>query len=321
MKKVLVTGVNGFIGNSLCESLLAQDYIIVAPCRKPSELKSHDRLQPVNIPELQADIDWKPMLAEVETIVHLAARVHVMNEVSRNPLDEFRNVNLNATLNLAKQASQAGVKRFIYISSIKVNGEGTLPGKPFTASDDSAPTDPYAVSKYEAEVALHKLAQKTDLEVVIIRPPLVYGPGVKANFLIMMQLLKRGLPLPLGAINNARSLVALDNLVDFIILCVNHPKAANQTFLVSDGEDLSTTELLKRLANVLGVSAHLLPVPTVILKIGANLIGKSVIAHRLCGSLQVDINKNRELLGWTPPYSVDKELQKVANHFLKQSLN
>ena len=252
------------------------------------------------------------------SVIHLAARVHVMSYASKSPLEEYRKVNVRGTLNMAQRAASAGVKRFIYLSSIKVNGEETAPGMPFTAEDNPAPIDYYAISKYEAETGLRKLAHETGMDVVIIRPPLVYGPGVKANFLRMMQLLRRGMPLPFGAINNVRSLVALENLVDFIILCIEHPAAANQIFLVSDGEDLSTTELLRRLAKALGIPARLLPLPTIVLKIGAMLIRKSSIARRLCGSLQVDISKSRELLGWSPPCSVDIALQNVANDYLAQ---
>ena len=319
MSKILVTGSSGFIGKALCDRLLAAGNEIVAPCRSSENLPAHKLFHYVKITGLEDTVDWLPMLPKVDVIVHLAARVHVMNDVSKNPLEEYRKVNVNGALNLARQAASAGVKRFIYLSSIKVNGEETAPCMPFTADGEPAPIDPYGISKYEAEVGLQKLAHETGMEVVIIRPPLVYGPGVKANFLRMMRLLNRGIPLPFGAINNVRSLVALENLVDFIALCIEHPDAANQIFLVSDGEDLSTTELLRRLAKALGISARLLPLPANLLKNGAMLIGKSSIARRLCGSLQVNINKNRELLGWSPPCSVDRALKNVANDYLAQS--
>jgi nucleoside-diphosphate-sugar epimerase len=241
-----------------------------------------------------------------------------MDDTSSDPLVEFRKVNLDGTLALARQASAAGVRRFIFISSIKVNGEGTAPTQPYKAGDDSAPLDPYGVSKLEAEQGLRALATDTGMEVVIIRPVLVYGPGVKANFLNMMRWLHKGVPLPFGAIHNRRSLVALDNLVDLIVTCIDHPAAANQTFLVSDGEDLSTTELLRRMGTALGKPARLLPVPSWLLETGAAMLGKQALSQRLCGSLQVDISKTRELLNWTPPVSVDEALRKTAKHFLEQ---
>jgi UDP-glucose 4-epimerase len=215
-------------------------------------------------------------------------------------------------LNLARQAAAAGLRRFVFVSSIKVNGEATQLARPFIADDAPAPLDAYGVSKMEAEQGLREIARQTGMEVVIIRPPLVYGPGVKANFAAMMRWLKRGVPLPLGAIHNQRSLVALDNLVDLILTCLTHPAATNQTFLVSDGEDVSTTELLRRMGQAMGKTARLLPVPASWLKVAASLVGKGDVAQRLCGSLQVDISKTRELLGWVPPVSLDEGLRRAA---------
>jgi UDP-glucose 4-epimerase len=240
-----------------------------------------------------------------------------MNERDADPLAAFRRVNVRGTLRLAEQAAQCGVRRFIYLSSIKVNGEGTWPGRPYTADDQPAPLDPYGVSKLEAEHGLQVLAVKTGMEIVIIRPVLVYGPGVKANFRSMMAWLNRGVPLPLGAITNKRSLVALDNLVDLIMTCIHHPAAANQVFLVSDDEDLSTSELLRRMARALGRPARLLPLPMWILKGTAQLLGKRALSQRLCGSLQVDIDKTKSLLEWTPAISVDGALAKTAKDFLE----
>jgi UDP-glucose 4-epimerase len=259
--------------------------------------------------------DWTTALHGVNVVVHLAARVHVMNDHSVDPLSEFRKVNVEGSLNLAKQAAQAGVQRFVFISSIKVNGESTELGQPFHADDEPQPMDAYGISKREAEDALRQLARDTGIEVVIIRPPLVYGAGVKANFRSMMRWLDKGVPLPLGAIHNQRSLVALANLVDLIITCISHPAAANQTFLVSDGEDLSTSDLLRRMANALGKPARLLPVPAWLLQVGATLLGKRAVAQRLCGSLQLDISKTCQLLNWTPPVSVTDALQKTANAY------
>jgi nucleoside-diphosphate-sugar epimerase len=239
-----------------------------------------------------------------------------MNDKSADPLAEFRRVNVEATAALARQAAGAGVRRFVFLSSIKVNGEFTEAGQPFTADDAPAPEDPYGVSKHEAEKLLRQIAAETGMEVVIIRPPLVYGPGVKANFAAMMRWLARGVPLPLAAVtDNRRSLVALDNLVDLIVTCLHHPAAANQTFLVSDGEDLSTAQLLKRMGAAMGQPARLFYLPPVVLKLGAALLNKPGIYQRLCGSLQLDIAKTRQLLGWSPPVSVDDGLRRAAEGF------
>ena len=246
-------------------------------------------------------------------MIHTAARVHVMHDAATDPLSEYRRVNVQGTLHFARQAAAAGVKRFVFLSSIKVNGEATQVGQTFMADDAPAPQDPYGISKMEAEAGLREISAQTGMDVVIIRPPLVYGSGVKANFAAMMRWLSCGVPLPLGAItHNRRSLVALDNLVDLIVTCITHPAAANQTFLVSDGEDLSTTDLLRRMGQALGKPARLLPVPPALLKLGAALLGKPELAQRLCGSLQVDISKTRQLLGWCPPLSVDEGLRRAA---------
>jgi len=274
-------------------------------------------IEHIKVDALGPDTDWQAAVANIDVVVHTAARVHVMAETASNPLTEFRKTNVEGTLNLARQAAASGVKRFIFVSSIKVNGEMTAPGHPFTADQEPAPIDPYGISKMEAEQGLAVIGNETNMEIVIIRPVLVYGPGVKANFLNMMTWLKRGMPLPLGAIHNRRSLVALDNLVDLIVKTLDHPAAANQTFLVSDGEDLSTTDLLRRLGTALGKPPLLIPLPAWMLHSAASLVGKSNISQRLCGSLQVDIKKNHKLLNWTPPLQVDQALQKVAAHFLK----
>ena len=265
---------------------------------------------------LSSKTDWTVALANVNQVVHLAARVHVMNDKSTDPLAEFREVNVEGTANLARQAAAAGVRRFVYLSSIKVNGEFTEVGLPFTADDAPAPEAPYGVSKHEAEQALCQIAADTGMEVVIIRPPLVYGPSVKANFESMMRWLARGVPLPLAAVTqNRRSLVALDNLVDLIATCLSHPAAANQTFLVSDGEDLSTAELLKRMGAAMGNPARLFYLPPALLKLGATGLNKPGIYLRLCSSLQLDITKTRRFLDWTPAVSVDEGLRRAAEGF------
>ena len=313
-KKILVTGANGFVGQALCNALSARDYIVRGAVRQAT------RVDQVSVGDIGPGTEWGPAIVGVAAIVHAAARVHVMNDSASNPLHQYREVNVDGSLNLARQAASAKVKRFVFISSIKVNGESTLPGQPFTTDDSPDPEDAYGISKWEAETGLLQLANETAMEVVIIRPPLVYGPGVKANFRRMMRWLDKGVPLPLGNIQNRRSLVALDNLVDLIITCIEHPAAANQIFLAGDGEDLSTTELLKRIGDVLGKPARLFPCPSRLLTLIATLLGKQDVAQRLCGSLQVDISKARDLLGWEPPVSVEEGLRKVAEDFMKNKL-
>jgi len=307
--KLLVTGANGFVGRALCAELIKQGLTVLAAVREKTAIES---CTPVVIDNINNATNWVTALSNVDVVTHLAARVHVMNDHASDPLAEFRKVNVDGTLNLAWQAAKAGVKRFIFISSVKVNGEHTEMGMPFTELDNPSPQDAYGISKLEAEQGLLKLAQETGMEVVIIRPPLIYGLGVKANFASLLSVVKSGVPLPLGAIHNKRSFIYVENLVNFILLCIHHPSAANQTFLVSDGQDLSTTELLKECAKALGVRCWLLPVPQKLIEIFATLIGKKDVAQRLCGSLQVDITKARELLGWSPPNTVADGLKATA---------
>jgi len=310
---VLVTGAGGFVGEAvLFKLLLDKQFRAIAAARSSTLLGG---LCPVRLLDLTRD-QALPVLGDVQVVIHAAARVHVMNETADDALTEFRKVNVQGTLQLAQRAADAGVKRFIYLSSIKVNGEVTAPGKPFRADDPPAPIDPYGVSKFEAEEGLKNLGRATGMEIVIIRPPLVYGPGVRANFLSMMTWLDKGVPLPLGAIRNQRSLVSIGNLVSLIVRCIDHPGAANQTFLVSDGEDLSTTQLLARLSKAMSKKARLLPLPEWLLTSVAALLGKRAVAQRICGSLQVDITKNRELLGWTPPVNMDNAMRQTAGHYL-----
>lgn len=317
--RILLTGATGFIGRGLLKTMSTRGDLEPVAVVRDSGAGLSEHAATVRVAEIGANTDWQRALDGIDVVIHCAARVHVMHEKSSDPLAEFRKVNVIGTLHLARQAASAGVRRFIFISSIKVNGEGTEIGKPYLADCDPAPLDPYGVSKMEAEQVLRALASETGMELVIIRPVLVYGPGVKANFRSMMNWLSRGVPLPLGAILNKRSLVALDNLVDLILTCLNHPAAANQTFLVSDGEDLSTSELLQRMGTALGKPARLLPVPPMLLEAGASLLGKRAVAQRLCGSLQVDISKTREVLGWQPAVSVDEALRRTAEEFLQGS--
>lgn len=312
---VLVTGANGFVGSAVITALTSLDAFKILGAVRVMSGGPPCEFNVIAVGNLNADTDWSSALHGQEIVIHTAARVHVMNDTADDPLVEFRKANVDGTLSLARQAAAAGVQRFIFISSIKVNGEGTELGHPYRADDTPAPQDPYGVSKMEAEQGLRVLASETGMEVVIIRPVLVYGPGVKANFRSMMSWLRKGIPLPLGATGNKRSLVAVDNLVDLIATCIDHPAAANQTFLVSDGEDLSTTQLLQRMGSALGRPARLLPVPASLLQAGAAMLGRRAIAQRLCGSLQVDIGKTRELLAWAPPVSVDDALRKTARAF------
>lgn len=314
---ILVTGASGFLGGALVERLAADNAsaCVVAAVRRLAVTFSK-RVKLIQVGDLLPTTNWSTVLEGVSTVVHCAARVQVMTDNSSDPLAEFRQVNVESTANLARQSAAAGVKRFVFLSSIKVNGEVTEAGQPFTADDVPAPEDAYGVSKHEAEQLLWQITAETGMEVVIIRPPLVYGPGVKANFQSMMRWLARGVPLPLAAVTeNRRSLVALGNLVDLIVTCLNHPAAANQTFLVSDGEDLSTAELLKRLGASMGHPARLFYLPTGLLKLGVAVVRKPGIYQRLCGSLQLDIAKTRQLLGWNPPMSVDDGLRRAAEGF------
>lgn len=307
--RVLVTGATGFLGKPLVKALPGQGWDVVQAVRRSSPASSGDVRA---VGDIDARTNWHEALAGCDCVVHLAARVHVMDDHAVDSLDTYRETNTRGTLNLARQAAECGVRRFVFLSSIKVNGETTSSGRPFTADDVPAPQDGYAVSKYEAEQGLLDMASHTSMEVVIIRPPLVYGPGVKANFHSMMNWLARGIPLPLGALHNKRSLVGVGNLVDLILVCLVHPRAANQIFLVSDGEDLSTTDLLRRTALAMGRKARLLPLSASLLEWGARLLGKGGLALRLFGNLQVDITKTRRLLGWSPPVGVDEGLRHAA---------
>lgn len=308
--KFLVTGANGFVGRPLCTELFRRGQTVRAALR--GDDAAVDEFERVIVGPIGHETDWSAALQSVEVVVHLAARVHVMHDTSTDRLPALRATNVHGTLNLARQAAAAGVRRFVFVSSIKVNGECTQPGQAFTEADAPAPQDAYGLSKHEAELGLRQLGAATGMEVVIIRPPLVYGPGVKANFAALMRAVRRGSPLPLGAVHNRRSLVGLDNLVDFIVICASHAQAANQTFLVSDGHDLSTPELVQGLAHVAGVRVRLLPVPVWALQAAARLLGRGDMMQRLCGNLQVDIAKAHRLLGWTPPVSVAEGLRRTV---------
>ena len=318
-RNTLVTGAAGFIGQAVCSDLSARGYQVLGAVRKQAKAHPTSHVQYKIVGDTQESSDWSAVLEGIDSVVHLAARVHLMSDSAQNPLAEYRLANVAMTMNLARQSAKAGVKRFVFISTVKVNGENTPFGQPFTADEKPRPVDPYGVSKFEAEKLLLQLAQETDMEVVIIRPVLVYGPGVKANFLLMMRWLQKGVPLPLKALDNRRSLLAIDNLVDLIATCLHHPAAANQVFLASDGEDVSISSLLQRTGAALGKSAWLIPVPTIILKVLARLGGQDAVMQRLCDSLQVDISKTRRVLGWTPPVKMDGALAKTAQHFRRSN--
>ncbi|HDS0916917.1 TPA: SDR family oxidoreductase [Pseudomonas putida] len=316
-ERILVTGSTGFVGGALLSGLMeAGRFDVVAQYRdQPGAISP--LIDAVRVPSINGETDWKAALERVDVVVHCAARVHVMNETTSDPLAAFRRVNVEGTLALARQAASAGVRRFIYLSSIKVNGEETNKG-PFNAQDKCSPTDPYGISKWEAEQGLLALAAENAMDVVIVRPPLIYGPGVKANFLRMIKWMDRGIPLPLATVHNSRSLVGLTNLVAFLIHCIEHPDAGNQIFLVSDGQDLSTPALLSKVAGALGKTPRLLPFPVSLLTGLAALVGKKAELSRLCGSLTIDIEKNRRLLGWQPQSSVSDELKRTVKAYRQQ---
>lgn len=315
--KILVTGANGFVGRALCGQLIQRGGSVRAALRNTGILMENDVSDRFGVGDIGPNTNWEKGLVGVDCVIHLAARVHVMIDSASDPLTEFRRVNRDGTLRLAEQASLGGVRRFVYLSSIKVNGEETT-DTPFMANDTPCPLDSYGISKAEAEVQLLTLAADSEMEVVIIRPPLIYGPGVKANFHKMMGFVARGIPLPFGAIHNKRSFVSLDNLLDLIIVCLEHPAAANQIFLAGDGEDLSTTDLLKRLGVALGRPVRLVPVQQGMLATVMTVLGKRDLVQRLCGSLQVDISKARDVLGWRPPITVDEGLGKTAERFWQE---
>ena len=337
---VLVTGATGFVGHFLCERLLAQNYNArgtLLTSENPSSLVGG--VEPVAVELLGADTQWSHALTDVDTIIHLAARVHIMDDPSTDPLTEFRKVNVEGTAQLAREAAKAGVRRLVYISSIKVNGEESTTA--YTPDSPPNASDPYGISKWEAEQALRKIEAETGLEIVIVRPTLVYGPGVKANFFNMMKIINRGIPLPLASIQNKRSLIYVGNLVDALATCATHPAAAGKTYLVSDGEDVSTPELVRRVARALEVPARLLPLPVSVMKFCARLLdnfeflilnfvfksktdnSKSKIQHskftgavnRLTGSLTVDSAKIRQELGWEPPFTMEEGLRETARWF------
>lgn len=315
--KVLLTGASGLVGGAIIERSRSDGDISLRAAVRSNVGVTAAGVETTHVEDLTEATDWSHALAGCDAVIHAAGRVHVSGRVSARGLNDYRRMNVAATRRLARQSVDAGVRRFVFISSIKVNGERTQIGRPYTSEDVPAPVDAYGISKYEAEEVLRRIGKETGLETVIVRPVLVYGPGVKANFLSMMRWLHKKVPLPFGAIDNRRSLVAVSNLADLIVTCLHHSAAANRTFLVSDGEDLSTTELLRRMGAAMGLSVNLFSVPSVMLRTSAAILGKRDLANRLCESLQVDITNTATLLKWNPPENVDVEFKRTANHFLR----
>ena len=315
--KILVTGASGFVGRSLCAALEQNGHVLVPVVRTISSRLSTNR-DYVEIGDINSSTNWMPVLGNVDAVIHLAARVHVMKETAVDPLAAFREVNVYGTERLAYQAGAAGVKRLVYVSSIKVNGEVTS-DRPFRADDEVKPADAYGVSKLEAEQRLVQIAEQTGLEFVIVRPPLVYGPGVGGNIFRLLKLIDSGVPLPFGRVCNRRSFVNIDNLSDFLNVCITHPNADGKTFLVSDGHDMSTGELIANLAREMRKSIWLLPVPVFLLKFIGTLVGKRAEMDRLCGSLQLDIGKSCRILDWEPPFTVADGLHKTVAWYGSQS--
>ena len=349
--RILITGVNGFVGKALCVKAVQHGFAVRTALRKPGE--AQEKIEAIVVGEINGATDWENALRDVDVVIHLAARVHVMREHAENPVEEFRKVNVAGTERLARAAVAFGVKRFVFVSSIKVNGECTssgsslekIPPSPpfaeagslqssgapngvplagekwgtlrfvFSETDEANPQDPYGVSKWEAEQILHRVAAETGLEVVIVRPPLMYGAGVKGNFAQMLKVLAKGIPLPLASVSNLRSLVYIGNFVDALLECTTHPMAAGQTYLVSDGEDVSTPDLLRQLGAAMERPARLFPCPPILLRLAGGLLGKSDQIDRLLGSLQVDSSKIRRELGWRPPYTLQQGLQATAEWY------
>ena len=319
MTKICVTGATGFIGSKLSLKLSQLSYDVLAPVRNLSSnsLSLNQNLKYIKVEKEGSSLNYSKILKQVDTVIHCAARTHVVKEVEKSPQIAYQKINVEETLNLATQAASFGVKRFIFLSSIKVNGEKTLRSESFKHNDIAMPEDAYGVSKLEAEKVLRELSDRTGLEIVIIRAPLVYGEGVKGNFLRLLNLTNKKIPLPFARINNIRSLVGLDNLIDLIICCIDHPKAAGQIFLISDNESISTPELIKRIGAAMGKSTRLFPVPLSIFKLLGRLMGKSYEVDKLLGSLMVDTSHTRQILGWKPILSLDDGLNKTVQWYLK----
>lgn len=315
LKKVLISGANSFIGNALCKAMLRKGWQLRGTIRSENLMHNlPNGVNPVFIGSIGSNTEWGRATSNVDVVVHLAALVHKIRNDYKDPLVEYRYVNVNGTKYLARAAAANNIKRFVYLSTVKVNGEGRA--TPYNEKDNPEPMDPYGISKWEAEQVLHEIADMTGLEVVVLRPPLVYGSGVKANFLRLLEMVERGIPLPLANVNNRRSLIYLENLLDAIVTCINHPRAAGNTYLVSDGEDVSTPDLIRRMGSALGRPVRLFPFPTFMLKIAGCISGKSVAIDRLISSLTVDSSKIRRELNWQAPFSMAQGLRETAKWYL-----
>lgn len=312
-QRVIVTGANGFVGRALCAEALGRGFIVRGIIRSPCDLPMG--VENIVVDSIDGNTDWRDTLTGCGIVIHLAARVHVMCDEAEDPLVEFRRVNTAGTEHLARCAAASGVKRLLYVSSIKVNGEETRNGHSYSEQDTPAPLDPYGVSKWEAEQALQCVVQETGLQVVIVRPPLVYGAGVKGNFAQMMRVIACGIPLPFASVHNRRDLLYVGNLVDALLVCATHPAAAGRTYLLSDGESISTPDLLRSLAEAMDVPSRVFPCPLLLLEIAGKMVGKSAQAERLLGSLQVDSSTTRRELNWQPPYTLQQGLQRTATAY------
>lgn len=310
-RNILVTGANGFIGRSLCATLKEKSYFVRGSVRN-NALDVSEANEYIQVGDINELTNWQEALAGIDTVIHLAARVHVMDSCGNDKLHDFRKVNVFGTERLAKMAVKAGVKRFIFISSVKVNGEKTR-GVAYTEKDILAPIDAYGISKRDAEDLLHSIANETGLELVILRLPLVYGPGVKANFKNLIKIAATSLPLPFAGINNSRSFLFLGNLVDAITICINHPLAAGETFLLSDGQDMSTPNLIKKIASAMGRKTILFYFPNIILKMLCKIVSKAEELEKLTGSLIVDSSKIRNLLGWKSPFTFEEGIRETVS--------
>lgn len=312
---ILVTGANGFVGRALCRDLIDKGHQVRATVRAAVNLPSG--VETFIVPDLGPDTDWTSSLDNIDVVIHLAARVHMMQDSASDPLAEFVKVNTYGTQNLAQQAAKQGIKRFVYVSSIKVNGEFTPPEQLMTELDTPRPQDPYGISKWQAEQGLHKISQETGMSVVIIRPPLVYGPRVRANFYSLLKLADKAVPLPLGSINNSRSMIYLGNLVDALIQCATHPNATGQTYLVSDGQDVSIPQLVRMIAEAMKKPSTVFRFPISLMRLGAALLGRTSMVDRLTQSLVVDSSKIRDELAWTPPYTMSQGIEDTVQWYLK----
>lgn len=320
-KKILVTGANGFIGSAMFRRLASRGVPVRGVVRDPAAMSTIPGLDDLAaVGSMGAGVDWQPVLKDVKVVLHLAARAHIMKDTVKDPLAAFRLVNTEGAVKLARQASECGVRRLVFVSTIKVNGETSGPDNPFTPHDIPRPSDPYAISKQEAENALWEISTRSGMEVVVVRPPLVYGPGVKGNFLRLLSWVDRGTPLPLGAVDNRRSLIGLGNLVDFLERCIGHPDAAGETFLVSDGHDLSTPGIIELMARSFGKKPRLAKIPVPVLQTLARVAGKSKEWDRLCGSLVVDSTHARRKLDWEPPVSVQTGFNETADWFHRRQI-